>query len=477
MSIKHLFSMMALAIAPLCLTACGDDGDDDDPGQKPEPTVSVKLTSQSIAEGEEVDATSTTQLALGYSATVKVATGAAVSLNGNSLTATRNPNDAKGIVIPLTLEEGQSYTLTMQAGSVVASTDATAQAPAFTLHFTTKAKPEPVNPDITATLVSGNAAAQKLYDYFVSQYGQKTISSVMANVNWNNDEANRIGRATGKYPAMNCYDFIHICYSPANWIDYSKITPVQEWVNAGGLVSLMWHFNVPKAEGATEHTCTHTETTFKTANVFNDGTWENRWFYEQMDKVVATLLKLQDAGIAATWRPFHEAAGHATYKQQANWTKSWFWWGYDGADTYKRLWRTMFDYFQQKGIKNLIWVWTTQNYNGDATKYNQDTDWYPGDQYVDIVARDLYGYNTQQNLQEFCEIQAAYPTKMVILGECGKDVNTNTSSASVPDWWAAGAHWGQFMVWYGSNMEDDTWWGKALSSPYVITRDQLPSFK
>ena len=147
---------------------------------------------------------------------------------------------------------------------------------------------------------------------------------------------------------------------------------------------------------------------------------------------------------------------------------------FNGAGTYKRLWTTMFDYFKQKGVKNLIWVWTTQNYNGDSSKYNQDTDWYPGDAYVDIVARDLYGYTAAQNKQEFTE---TYPTKMVILGECGKDVDSNRSSATPADFWSAGAKWGQFMVWYGANMEDNSWWKKALEDANVITRGQVPSLK
>ncbi|MFR5757995.1 MAG: glycosyl hydrolase [Bacteroides cellulosilyticus] len=58
-----------------------------------------------------------------------------------------------------------------------------------------------------------------------------------------------------------------------------------------------------------------------------------------------------------------------------------FWWGSDGADTYKKLWRYMFNFFKEKGINNLIWVWTTQT---------KDVDFYPGDEYVDIIGRDIY---------------------------------------------------------------------------------------
>lgn len=332
--------------------------------------------------------------------------------------------------------------------------------------------------DIVLADNSATIPAKRLYKYLQDNYGVKTISGVMANVNWNHDEADRIYRAVGKYPKMNGYDFIQIMSSGANsWINYDNITPVTEWADAGGIVSLMWHFNVPKTEADTSAsnfddrvTCTPDSTTFRATNVFTDGSWENQWFYGQMDKVCAVLLKLQDAGIGTLWRPFHEAAGNATLKSGAAWGRSWFWWGYDGAEVYKRLWQTMFDYFQQKGIHNLVWVWTSQNYNGDSETYNADTDWYPGDNYVDIVGRDLYGYDAARQATEFTQLQARYPQKMIALAECGTNVDNNTATADVQTAWNAGATWSWVMPWYGSNMPSDNWWRTVLNSSNVITR-------
>jgi len=471
-----------LMVSALCLSSCGGDDANDSGGDSPTPSgITITLRSQTISEGAEVDAATTTVLTLNYNNTVKV-TGTGITLNGVNVTAKSNPVTAMSVDVPLALEDGTEYTLNVSKGAIVATADPSVSAPELTIHFKTRAKEQPVNPDIPTTPVTASTEeAKQLYSFLLEQYGVKTISSVMANVNWNNECAEKVYQLTGKYPAMNCYDFIHILYSPANWIDYTTIKPVQDWVNAGGLVQLMWHFNVPKFEGSTDATCTPSETTFNTANALVSGTWENKWFYEQMDKVVATLLKLQDAGIAATWRPFHEAAGNATAKQQAYWTKAWFWWGYDGAETYKKLWIAMFDYFKEKGVKNLIWVWTTQNYNGNSANYNQDTNWYPGDEYVDIVARDLYGYKASQHQQEFEEIQRCYPNKMVALGECGWDGNSSKESATPDEYWEAGAKWSHFMVWYqGDNgtstgtMCSDAWWKKAMSDASVITRDQVP---
>ncbi len=372
--------------------------------------------------------------------------------------------------------EARTATLTVTSGSLsktVSVKQAAAEKPT---------PPEPQPGEIKADLVTAGASepAKKLYGYLRSLYGQKILSGIMADVNWNHKEADKVYAATGKYPAINCYDFIHIYVPKNNWIDYTDLTPVTEWASAGGIVSLMWHFNVPKSEATKPGsdgsgvTCTPSETSFKASNVFKENSWENKWFYAEMDKVIDVVLKLQQKGIAAIWRPFHEGAGNACAKQQASWTKAWFWWGYDGSETYKKLWVEMFDYFASKGVKNLIWVWTTQNYNGNSSQFNRDSDWYPGDSYVDIVGRDLYGSSAQQNAQEFREIQQAYPTRMVVLAECGVNVSDgNRAFSSIPDLWSAGAKWGWFMPWYGGSMPDNAWWQKAIGQQYVLTRDQV----
>ncbi len=332
--------------------------------------------------------------------------------------------------------------------------------------------------DITLADAMVTTAAKRLYKYVRSCYGVKTLSSVLADVNWNTNEAEKVFKATGKYPAFNCFDFIHVYVPKGNgWIDYNDISPVTRWVDDGGLVQLMWHFNVPTSESAvigkdgSGVTCSPDKTTFRAANAVKEGTWENKWFYGQMDLVADVLLKLQEKGVAAVWRPFHEAAGNAELKTAESWAKSWFWWGNDGAEAYKQLWRAMFSYFQQKGVHNLIWVWTTQNYNGDATKYNKDAAWYPGNEYVDIIGRDLYASSAEQNRQEYEEIAARYPDKLIALAECGN--SSDGSFAKISDVWNAGATWAWFCPWYGSNMPSEEWWKDAMAQDCVITRDEV----
>lgn len=475
---KKLLSISFLIAAVLGFVSCGssDSDEPDVPSDGLKETITQR--SCSLTEGAEVLASDVSVITIEYNATVTMNPAVAITLNGTKVSAQKNPQTAMKIDIPVSLEEGKSYTLVIPSGAILASTDPHRTAKSFTLNFKTSAAPQPGAYDELCD-ASATAEAKKLYDYLRTVYGKKTLSSVIANVNWNHQEADKIFAATGKYPAFNCYDFIHSYVPTNNWINYNEITPVTEWVEAGGLVQLMWHFNVPRSETTVVKsdgsgvTCTPSETTFKASNSLVSGTWENKWFYSEMDKVADVILKLQQKNIAALWRPFHEGAGNATLKSGASWGKAWFWWGYEGAETYKKLWLAMFDYFKQKGIHNLIWVWTTQNYNGNSQQYNADTDWYPGDQYVDIVGRDLYGYNASQNATEYKEISARYPKKMVTLAECGNESNNNIAFSEVSAFWKSGAKWLYFMPWYGTSMPDASWWKNAFSSDDVITRDKI----
>ncbi len=89
------------------------------------------------------------------------------------------------------------------------------------------------------------AETQKLYQLLVQNYGKKVLSGTMAEVAWNTKEADRVHALTGKYPAINGFDYLHLPYSGENWIDYTDISPIEEWSKKGGIVTILWHWNVP----------------------------------------------------------------------------------------------------------------------------------------------------------------------------------------------------------------------------------------
>lgn len=443
-------------------------------------------------------------------------------------------------------------------------------APAVSVQFSTVA--------LDKTLVAATSAkAVKLYNYLLDNFETKTLSAMMANVAWNTEMSEKVYGWTGKYPAINCFDYVHLPASVAgaDWINYGDITPVKDWSDKGGIVAAMWHWNVPKKavgeasstqiwEGETvmpgdwsgnvqmtddaakavfadaqvgqvirvavkdvaagaqgsfknsgwseiasgtdyfdisgDYTLVITEdvlkslqeggliigghdytavavylenngtaldpnkdyafykadTEFDATNATVEGTWENKVFTEDLKNATAYLKLLRDADIPVLWRPFHEAAG------------GWFWWGKDAA-SFKSLWIAMFNYFKTEGLDNLIWVWTTEG---------NDADWYPGDQYVDIVGRDVYNKETADCVSEYTSIAENYGNKIVSLSECG-------TVGLISEQWASGARWSWFMPWYDGTNEDgspvvhadEAWWKDAMSQEFVVSREELPSME
>ena len=171
------------------------------------------------------------------------------------------------------LRKSTTYTLTVPDGVITGP--AKVPAPQVTITFST-VDTQNVH---TSELVTQNPSpeAVNLYNFLKENYGHKIISGTVAKVAWNTDEAEMVFAATGKYPAMNTFDYIHLWASPANWIDYTQTRIVEEWWNSGGIVSACWHWNVPVSQNATQGQVTFRpeETTFRPANALIAGTWEN----------------------------------------------------------------------------------------------------------------------------------------------------------------------------------------------------------
>lgn len=296
------------------------------------------------------------------------------------------------------------------------------------------------NPDATKE-------TKALYKRLCKAYGKQCLTATMAEVNWNNANADRVATLTGQSPAINCYDFIHLHFSPSNWINYDDVTPVREWHDKGGIVSAMWHWNVPIAEGSEERAFYTKQNDkpnlFRPSNCVKEGTWERKVFLEDMRKVAGHLKALQELHIPVLWRPFHEAKGNYDVYEKGK--GAWFWWGSEGAEPLKAMWIEMFEYFKREGVNNLIWVFT------DIPDH-LDRSWYPGDEYVDIVGVDIYNKTNPKDIAEiYGNLTLLYPGKMCTLSECG-------SVSTLSEQWKAGARWIWAMPWYGKGHATDEWW-------------------
>ncbi len=166
---------------------------------------------------------------------------------------------------------------------------------------------------------------------------------------------------------------------------------------------------------------------------------------------MADLLKrFRDAGIPILWRPLHEADG------------AWFWWGAYGAQACVKLYRLMYDRFVNlHKLNNLIWIWNSVS-----------PDWYPGDDCVDIISRDVYAKNDGALKAEFEDVKKLNPDKIVALAECGIAPDPEKMKAKE-------AMWAWYMVWCGGFVMDDKGNSreqlKAIyESPLTVALDDLP---
>ena len=333
--------------------------------------------------------------------------------------------------------------------------------------------------EMTISLCNPNATeqAQRVFTVLNNLYGTKTVSGVVANVNWNTKEAENVHDWTGQWPALNVFDFIQIYaatdVNPNGWINYKDTKIPRNWWRAGGLVGAMWHWNVKTNDG-TGWTCTpgskDDETSFDVSKIDDTDSDEYKQILKDIDQVAGYLKLLQNYKIPVLWRPLHEAAGN-TYEFTGG--KAWFWWGSQGAEPYKKLWRLMYDRFvNYHELNNLIWVWTSQV--GDET-------WYPGDDCVDIIGRDTYGTTSTNAKKQFNALQSTYPTKMIVLAECGH--SSSRQMAKVSQMWNSGAKWGWFMTWYDYSYNsgdtsthqhtDAQWWQDAWDSGIAVDRDEM----
>lgn len=324
--------------------------------------------------------------------------------------------------------------------------------------------------NVTSSLVNKNSTAntKKLYSFLKDSYGKYVITGQQCDGGINGNEFKAIKNLTGDYPALLGLDLMD--YTPSRTAFGASSSAVEkaiEFANKGGIVTLCWHWNAP------------TEYLNSTANS-SDGWWGG--FYTQSSKfdiakvmngqdakgkklldrdikeIAKQLKRLEKAGVPVIWRPLHEASG------------GWFWWGAKGSDAYIKLWKYLYkELTNTYGCNNLIWV-----YNG------QSADWYPGDEYVDIVGEDIYPGNHVYDPQVSRFKQAinyGSKTKITALTEngCIFDIDSTVSINALWSWFMT---WGGEFTVNGSNYSEKytekSVIKKMYASKYSLTLGSLP---
>ena len=295
----------------------------------------------------------------------------------------------------------------------------------FSLYATSKnvynITPELVNPN-------ANEEAKSLYQFLLSKFNSKIISG---QTNSFYPEIKSIGGAS---PMIRGYDFQHYTQGYAylwrngahtfGWEDDGSVKKAIDWYKstAGkGIVTFQWHWHSPSGGKAGTNSFYTEETTFDVTRAVELGTIENTLIIRDIDSIATQLKRFQTAGVPILWRPLHEAGG------------AWFWWGAKGPKACKELFYIMYDRLTNfHHLNNLIWVWSTP-----------ESDWYPGNDYIDILGQDsypgLYNYDMQKNSFD----------RLYYLSQ-GKKLIAMTENGPIPnpeDCLAMDAPWAYFMSW------------------------------
>lgn len=324
--------------------------------------------------------------------------------------------------------------------------------------------------NITSSLVNKNSTAntKNLYSFLKDSYGKYVITGQQCDGGINGNEFKAIKNLTGDYPALLGLDMMD--YTPSRTAlgaSSSAVEKAIEFANKGGIVTFCWHWNAPTEYlNSTANSPDgwwggfYTQSSkFDIAKVMNGQDAKGKKLLDRDIKEIAKQLKrLEKAGVPVIWRPLHEGSG------------GWFWWGAKGSDAYKKLWKYLYkELTNTYGCNNLIWV-----YNG------QSADWYPGDEYVDIVGEDIYPGNHVYDPQVSRFRQAinyGSKTKITALTENGCIFDID-SAVSINALWCWFMTWGGEFTVNGSNYSEKytekSVIKKMYASKYSLTLGSLP---
>ncbi len=295
-------------------------------------------------------------------------------------------------------------------------------------------------------LVNKNAgeSAKELMSFLSDNYGKYIITGQYA-YGGDNSELDLIYRTTGKYPVIRFSNFD----IPDQSFDgsFKEVDAAAEWYLNGGISCVSWFWKAPSEKKSSIRT---EETDFDLSKAVTDKEIaelteeELRELYSKgdiskecyglildIDNMAGQLTSLKNRGVPVLWRPLPEGYGN------------WYWWGAKGADSYKWLWKLMYDrltkYF---GLDNLIWIWNGQS---DSTLVDKHT--------FDIAAVDLY-FNDEKDYgnryyEEFAAVQKFVGSdKLIAISECGCVPDMDTAFRD-------NAVWSFFGVWYGKYIQTE----------------------
>jgi beta-mannanase len=211
-------------------------------------------------------------------------------------------------------------------------------------------------------------------------FGQEFFNTQSFGINEQNDpNVSDYKSTTGDHPAVLGQDFKW--YLTKSW-ELARMKAAAKYVyNNGGVVTMDFHMDSKYHDG---HEFKKYQNQYEKVDdtylMFNIGSQNNNyqemtWFNGELQKVANVL---NDLKIPIVVRLFHEMNGN------------WMWWGtqaYGGSDSYIKMYKYAVDYIKNR-TQYALFAWTP-NYPFDSGN-NPGINYYPGDNYVDVVGVDFY---------------------------------------------------------------------------------------
>ena len=241
--------------------------------------------------------------------------------------------------------------------------------------------------------VTPNASpeAVALLQYLHSISGQHTLTGQHNFPNTHDTSTRQATAAWGKTPVVFGQDF---GFAAPDDKDATTARPdivaeCERQYAQGSIIALCWHAVPPTADEPVTFQPRPGAATNRLASVqghLTDEQWNelivpgtelnNRWC-AQVDVIAGYLKQLQAAHVPVLWRPYHEMNG------------DWFWWGGRRGEhgtivLYRQLFDRLVNYHH---LTNLVWVWSVDR---PGTPERQFADYFPGRNYFDVAALDVY---------------------------------------------------------------------------------------
>lgn len=186
--------------------------------------------------------------------------------------------------------------------------------------------------------------------------------------------------AVGDFAAVYGWDSLSIV-SPRPEGDV--VEQIKKAYARGGIITISAHLNNPKFDGDGGVTATAWDKRPAVKEALPGGS-HNKVLNNYLDQVADWAHKLKDDKgtlIPVVMRLFHENTG------------AWFWWGNEQCTPaeYQQLYRYTVEYLRdKKGVTNFLYAYSPNEF-WDAKEQNY-LERYPGDDWVDVLGFDTYGF-------------------------------------------------------------------------------------